>query len=150
MTHGDTGALVLDIAILVGPDALSQDEGSGSQQGLVVQRVGEGRGSGRRREGGRAAASSNGDGDGGEAGGGGSGSSGGYDRGLGLAEKPLDGLAVGLVTELTSELEDTGGADDGHADAPATAINFAVTVLRGGLLDGESTVGGWLLPLGFQ
>lgn len=62
---------------------------------------------------------------------------GGDDGGLGLAEEPLDGLAVGLVAELAGELEDAGGADDGHADAAAAAVDLAVAVLGGRLANGE-------------
>ncbi|KAM1037049.1 hypothetical protein FF1_031956 [Malus domestica] len=52
----------------------------------------------------------------------------GDDGGLSLADEPLDGLAVGLVAELTCELEDTCCADDGHADAAAPSIDLAVSV----------------------
>lgn len=77
-------------------------------------------------------------GGGGEAGGGGAGAGGGDDGGLGLAEEPLDGLAVGLVPELARQLEDTCGADDRHADAAAAAVDLRVAVFRGRFLDGDS------------
>lgn len=64
-----------------------------------------------------------------------------------MTEEPLDGLTVGFVTQLASELEDSGGANDGHPDPPASTIDLAVTVLGGRLLDGESAVAGRLLPL---
>lgn len=76
-----------------------------------------------------------GGGDGGEACGGGACTGSGYNGGLGLSEEPLNGLAIGLVAELTSELEHSGGADYGHADAAAATVDFAMTVLGGRLLD---------------
>lgn len=93
---------------------------------LLVEGCGERRGGG----------VTDGDGYGGEARRRGAGTGGSDDRGLGLAEEPLDGLAVGLVTKLASELEDTGGTNDGHADAPPSAVDLAVAVLCGRFLDG--------------
>lgn len=63
-----------------------------------------------------------------------------------MAEEPLDSLAVGAVAELARELEDAGGAEWGHADSPAAAIDLGVAVARGGRVDrparyGESAVG---------
>lgn len=66
-----------------------------------------------------------------------SGAGGGNDGGLGLTEEPLDGLAIGLVSELTCELEHTCGADDRHPDASASSVDLAVPVLGRWLLDGE-------------
>lgn len=61
-----------------------------------------------------------------------------------MTEKPLDGLTIGFVTQLARELENTCGANDGHANTASTAVNLAVTVLGGRLLDGETRR---LLPL---
>jgi len=66
----------------------------------------------------------------GEVGGDGSGPGGGDDGGLGLLEEPLDGFAIGLVTEFARELEDAGGAESGHSDAAATTVHLRVPVLR--------------------
>lgn len=63
---------------------------------------------------------------------------GGDDRWLGLLEKPLDCLAVGLVAELSCELENPCGARGGHADPAASAVDFCVPVFGGVAL------GGWL------
>lgn len=49
-----------------------------------------------------------------------------------MAEEPLDGLAVGAVTEFSGELEDPGGAESRHADAPSAAVDLGVAVLGGG------------------
>uniref|UniRef100_A0A0D9YKK7 Uncharacterized protein n=1 Tax=Oryza glumipatula TaxID=40148 RepID=A0A0D9YKK7_9ORYZ len=110
--------------VVGGTEALAEDEGGGAGEEEVV-----GVGGGVGAEGGR--------GGGGEGGRGGAGAGGGDDGGLGLAEEPLDGLAVGLVAELAGELEDASGADDGHADAAAAAVDLAVAVLGGRLADGE-------------
>ncbi|EAZ25173.1 hypothetical protein OsJ_08973 [Oryza sativa Japonica Group] len=110
--------------VVGGTEALAEDEGGGAGEEEVV-----GVGGGVGAEGGR--------GGGGEGGRGGAGAGGGDDGGLGLAEEPLDGLAVGLVAELAGELEDAGGADDGHADAAAAAVDLAVAVLGGRLANGE-------------
>lgn len=69
---------------------------------------------------------------------GGAGANGGDDGWLRLTEKPLNGLAVGLVAELAVELEDVGGVDDVHADAAAEGVDLAVAILGGRLADGES------------
>jgi hypothetical protein len=87
-------------------------------------------------EGGVLVGGGGGGGCGAEGGRGGSRARGGDDGRLGLAEEPLDGLAVRLVPELSGELEDAGGADDGHADA--AAVHLAVPVLGGRLADGEN------------
>ncbi|RDY03106.1 hypothetical protein CR513_13341, partial [Mucuna pruriens] len=92
--------------VFVGAYALAEDEGRGGDEG-----------------------------DGGEGGGGGASAGGSDDGGLGLAKEPLDGLTVGLVTQLPRELENTGGAYDGHPYTAAASVDLAVTVLRGGLLD---------------
>ena len=103
---------------VVGANALAEDEGRGGrEEGLVI-------------------------GDGGERGRCGAGAGGGDDGGLGLAEEPLDGLAVGLVAELTRELEDARRAYDRHANAASAAVDFAVTVLGRRLLNGERGGGG--------
>lgn len=65
-----------------------------------------------------------------------------------MAEEPLDGLAVGFVTELASQLENTGGANDRHAYSPAAAIDLAVAVLGGRLLDDQRAITRRLLSLG--
>ncbi|KAL2339371.1 hypothetical protein Fmac_007311 [Flemingia macrophylla] len=123
--EGDGGGVVFGDGV----NALAEDEGGGGREkGLVV-------------------------GDGGEGGGGGAGAGGGDDGGLSLAEEPLDGLAVGLVAELPRELEDAGGADDGHANAAAAAVHLAVAVLGWRLLDGEGGggavgVGGVVVGIG--
>ena len=69
--------------------------------------------------------------EGGEIGGNGAGSGGGDDGRLRLVEEPLDGLAVGLVAQFSGQLEDPGGAQDGHADAAPPAIHLGVPVFRG-------------------
>lgn len=76
-----------------------------------------------------------GDGDSREASRDGASTSGGYNRRLGLAEEPLNSLAIGFVAELPCELKYSGGADNRHAYAPASAINLAMAVLGGRLLD---------------
>ena len=73
---------------------------------------------------------------GGDGGGGdGAGAGGGDDGGLGVAEEPLDRLAVGAVAELARELENARGAERWHADAAAAAVYLGVAVLGGGSLD---------------
>ncbi|VFQ90527.1 unnamed protein product [Cuscuta campestris] len=72
----------------------------------------------------------------------GPGTGGGDDGGLGLLEEPLDGLAVGLVAEFAGELEDPGGAEGGHADSPATAVDLLVPVFVGAPLDEMLLIGG--------
>lgn len=74
------------------------------------------------------------------------GSGGGDDGRLGLAEEPFDGLAVGFVAEFSGELEDTCGADDGHADSAAAAVHFAVAVF-GRWFFWSVRVCGWLVVL---
>lgn len=83
---------------------------------------------------------SDGDGDGGEAGRGCSGARGCYDRRLGLAEQPLDGLAVRFVAQFAGQLEYPGRANDRHTDSPPAPVDFAMTVLGGRLLHRESAV----------
>ena len=112
-------------------DALAEDEGRGG-----VREAGGGGGGQRVRAGGGGGAE-RGRGGGGEGRRRGAGAGGGDDGGLGLAEQPLYGLAVGLVAELPRELEHAGRADDGHADAAPTAVHLAVTVLGGRLADGQ-------------
>jgi hypothetical protein len=51
------------------------------------------------------------------------------DGGLGLAEQPLDGLAVGLEPQLAGELEHARRAHDRHPHAPPTSVHLAVPVL---------------------
>lgn len=58
------------------------------------------------------------------------GAGGGDDGSLGVAEKPLDSLAVGAVAELARELEDPGGAHRRHPHAPPPAIDLRVAVPR--------------------
>lgn len=64
----------------------------------------------------------------------GAGSGGGDDGRLSLTEEPLDGLAIGLVTEFTCQLKHTCRADDWHPYPPPTAVHLAVPVLRWRLL----------------
>lgn len=59
----------------------------------------------------------------------GAGASGGDHCRLGLLEQPLDGLAVGLVTQLARELEDPSGTEGRHSDTAATAVDLGVSVL---------------------
>ncbi|KAJ4900394.1 Uncharacterized protein Rs2_14345 [Raphanus sativus] len=63
----------------------------------------------------------------------------GDDRRLGLAEKPLDRLAVGFVAELSRQLEHASRADDRHPDPPPSPVDFAVSVFRRRFLHGESS-----------
>lgn len=58
-----------------------------------------------------------------------------------MTEKPLDSLSIGLVAELTGELENPGGADYRHANAAASAVDLAVAVLGGRLLHLQTAVG---------
>ena len=74
-----------------------------------------------------------------EVGGDGAGASGGDHSRLGLLEQPLDGLAVGLVTQFARELEDPSGAECRHSDTAASAVDLGVSVL------GRSSLRGWLL-----
>ncbi|KAK3033618.1 hypothetical protein RJ639_033743 [Escallonia herrerae] len=46
-----------------------------------------------------------------------------------VMQQPLNRLAVRLVTQLPSQLEDPGGAQDRHADAPPSAVDLGVAVL---------------------
>jgi len=103
---------------VVGANALAEDERRGGREEWLVI------------------------GDGGERGRCGAGAGGGYDGGLGLAEEPLDGLAVGLVAELARELEDARRAYDRHANTPPPAVDLAVTVLGRRFLNGERGGGG--------
>jgi len=73
----------------------------------------------------------------------GAGAGGGDDSRLGLLEEPLYGLAVGLVSELPRELEDSGGAESGHSNSTAAAVDFGVAVFGGG------SFGWWLFGGGF-
>ncbi|KAJ4838861.1 hypothetical protein Tsubulata_010895 [Turnera subulata] len=123
-------------ALLLRPDPLPEYKRRGApEQGLVLQSRGI-PGRRERAQGVGVGPGAHGDGDGGEAGRGGAGPCGGYNRGLGLAEEPLDGLAVGFVAELAGQLEDPGGAYDGHPDSPSPAVHLAVTVLGRRLLHG--------------
>jgi hypothetical protein len=97
--------------------ALAEDDG-----GLLLLLV-VGGGGGRGRRGG-----------GDEDGRGGAGARGGHDGGLGLAEQPLDGLAVGLEPQLAGELEHARRAHDRHAHAPPAPVHLAVPVLAAALL----------------
>lgn len=74
----------------------------------------------------------------------GAGSGGGDDGGFCLAEQPLDGLAVGAVTQLASELEYPGSTEGWHADAAAAPVDLGVTVsgARGSYLGFGSGGGG--------
>lgn len=56
------------------------------------------------------------------------GASGGDDGRLGLSEQPLDGLAVGAVTQFARQLEYAGCAERRHSDAAAAAVHLGVTV----------------------
>lgn len=76
-----------------------------------------------------------------EGGGCGSGASGSDYGRLGMAKEPLDGLAVGFVTKLAGELEDAGCADDWHADAAASAVDFRVAVFGRRFFDGDCSRG---------
>lgn len=89
----------------------------------------------------RRAAAADGEVEGGVVGGDGAGAGGGDDGRLGLLEEPLDGLAVGLVAQFTGELEDTGGAGGGHADAATAAVDLGVAVF-GGAFWGDSELFG--------
>lgn len=114
-------------------------------------REGESRSGGRRgRERSRAAISSNGKRNRGEISRGGTSTSSGNNGRLSLAKEPLDGLAVGFMTKLSSQLKYSGGADDGHTDAAATAVDFTVTVLRRGFFDDEGSVRRGLILVGFD
>lgn len=62
---------------------------------------------------------------------------GGDDGRLGLLQQPLHRLAVGLVAELPRELEDPRGAERGHPDPAAPAVDLGVAVLVGGPLGRE-------------
>lgn len=66
-----------------------------------------------------------GHGDGGD----GAGARGGDDGGLRVFEEPPDGFSVGLVAQLSGQLEDPRGARRGHSDPPASAFYFSVAVL---------------------
>lgn len=79
-----------------------------------------------------------GPGGGGDGGGDRAGAGGSDDGGLGLAEEPLDGLAVGAVAELAGELEDAGGGERRHADPAAAAVDLGVAVLAANGRDGEA------------
>lgn len=81
---------------------------------------------GRSGEGGSRA--TNGDVQGGEIGRDCTGTSGGDDSRLGLLKKPLDGLAVGLVTQFTSQLENPSSTGGGHTDAAATTVDLGVAI----------------------
>ncbi|KAL4362618.1 hypothetical protein GQ457_04G004510 [Hibiscus cannabinus] len=131
-SDGEPARIVLSGVIFVGPDALPEYKRSGTQQGLVIDRRRSGR-----RQGSGISPAADGNRDGGEAGGDGPSAGGGYDRRLGLTQEPLDGLTVGFMAQLASQLEDTSGTNDGHPDSPSTTIDFAVTVLGGRLLNGE-------------
>nr|AAT85035.1 hypothetical protein [Oryza sativa Japonica Group]ABF96681.1 retrotransposon protein, putative, Ty3-gypsy subclass [Oryza sativa Japonica Group] len=57
-------------------------------------------------------------------------------------QKPSTGasearVGEGEVAKLAGELENTGSADDGHADAAAAAVDLAMAVLGGRLADSE-------------
>ena len=80
------------------------------------------------------AGAAEGDVQGGEVGGDGAGASGGDHRGLRLLEEPLDGFAVRLVAQLAGQLEDAGGAEGRHSDAPPAPVHLRVPVLRRGAL----------------
>lgn len=67
----------------------------------------------------------------------GAGAGGGDDGRLGLLQQPLHGLAVGLVAELPRELEDPSGAERGHPDPAAPAVDLGVAVLVGAPLGRE-------------
>ena len=67
-------------------------------------------------------------------GGDGAGASGGDHRGLRLLEEPLDGFAVRLVAQLAGQLEDAGGAEGRHSDAPPAPVHLRVPVLGRGAL----------------
>ena len=66
--------------------------------------------------------------------------SGGSDDGLfSLTEQPLDGLAIGAVTQFASELKYTSGDECRHSDTAATAVHLGVTVSSA--RDGELSLG---------
>lgn len=69
-----------------------------------------------------------GGGDGGEVGGDGAGAGGVQDGRLRLLQKPLHGLAVRLVSQLSGQLEHTGGAHRRHPDPPAPPIDLRMPV----------------------
>lgn len=76
------------------------------------------------------AGASEGDVERGEVGGDGAGAGGGDNRGLRLLEEPLNGFAVGFVTQFAGQLEDAGGAESRHSDAPPPSVHLCVAVLR--------------------
>ena len=61
------------------------------------------------------------------------------DGGLGLAEQPLNGLAVGLEPQLAGELEHARRAHDRHPHAPPMPVHLAVPVHIGAI----HTRSGW-------
>jgi len=61
------------------------------------------------------------------------------DGGLGLAEQPLNGLAVGLEPQLAGELEHACRAHDRHPHAPPMPVHLAVPVHIGAI----HTRSGW-------
>ena len=96
---------------------------------------------GRDRHGGAGAAE--GDVEGGEVGRDSAGSGGGDDGWLRLLEKPLDRLAVRLVSQLTRELEHPGGTESRHSNSTAAAIDLRVPVF------GRGSFRGWFFGGGF-
>lgn len=55
---------------------------------------------------------------------------GGSDDGwLRMTQEPLDGLPIGSVAQLLSELEYAGGTNGGHPDPAAPAVDLGVAVL---------------------
>lgn len=53
----------------------------------------------------------------------------GDDSRLGPLEKPPNSFAVGLVAELSSQLEDTRGTGGRNSDSPASALDLGVAIL---------------------
>ena len=100
------------------------------RQRRPVERVRSGLG---RRSGECGATAAEGDVEAGEVGGDGAGAGGSDDSRLGLLEKPLDGLSVGLVPQFSGQLENPRGTRGGHSDSAAAAVNFGVPVLGGAL-----------------
>lgn len=65
----------------------------------------------------------------------GAGPGGGYDGRLCVFQQPPDRLAVGLVAEFSSQLENSGCAGGRHTNPASPAFYFGVSVLGGSSLD---------------
>ena len=61
----------------------------------------------------------------------------GDDGRLGLLQQPLHGLAVGFVAKLPREMEDSRGAQRGHPNPAAPAVDLGEAVLVGSSLGRE-------------